>query len=102
MPFVRISVMTARAGHEKEVSDLLDRLIALYPGHHGFITAYRLVGRGAPTSPSFGRLSMWEHEEDVRAMAAEQKDIAIQSQLKLITLEETHAEYAFEAIELKH
>lgn len=97
MPFVRISVMTAKPGHEQEVSDLIDRLIALYQGHHGFINAYRLVGRGAPTAPSFGRLSMWEHAEDIRAMVGEQKDIALQSQLKLITDEETHAEYSFEA-----
>jgi heme-degrading monooxygenase HmoA len=100
MPFIRVSVMTPRAGKEEEVSDLIDSLLALYKGRPGFITAYRLTAHPAGGKTRMGRLSMWNSENDIRAMAANDRDMALQSQLKLITDETTHAEYAFEAVPL--
>lgn len=96
MPFIRISVMTPQPGREQEVSDLIDSLIELYKGRPGFITAYRLAAHPAGGKTRMGRLSMWNSESDIRTMAANDRDMALQSQLKLLTDESTHEEYSFE------
>ena len=100
MPFIRVSVMTPHPGKEREVSDLIDSLLALYKGHPGFINAYRLEAHPAGGKTRMGRLSMWNSEADIRAMAGTERDMALQSQLKLFTDETTHEEYAFEAVPL--
>ncbi len=100
MPFIRVSVMTPQPGKEQQVSDLIDSLLALYKGRPGFITAYRLASRTSAGMTRMGRLSIWKSEEDIRSMAAEERDMALQSQLKLITDDATHEEYSFEGIQL--
>lgn len=100
MPFIRVSVMTPHAGKEHEVSELIDALLALYRGRPGFIKAYRLAAHPAGGHTRMGRLSMWNSEEEIRSMAGNERDMALQSQLKLITDDETHEEYSFEAVPL--
>jgi heme-degrading monooxygenase HmoA len=100
MPFIRVSVMTPQPGKEQEVSALIDSLLELYKGRPGFITAYRLLANSAGGQTRMGRLSMWTSEGDIRSMAANDRDMALQSQLKLITDDTTHTEYAFEGIPL--
>ena len=100
MPFIRISVMTPQTGREQEVGELIDSLLQLYKGRPGFITAYRLTAHPAGGRTRMGRLSMWTSEADIRSMAANDRDMALQSQLKLITDDTTHEEYSFEGFPL--
>ena len=98
MPFVRLSLMTPKPGQTQRASELLDRLIDFYQRRPGFVAAYRLTPDGTGAPGRIGRVSIWEHKEDANHTAAEQTDISLQSELKLISEEETHEEHSFEGV----
>jgi len=100
MAFMRLSLMTPRPGQEREVSELLDRLLKLYVGRPGFRAAYRLNSDTHSGSTRLGRVSIWDSEADAHRTAVDATDIALQSQIKVLCEDETHEEHSFDAHEL--
>lgn len=96
MAFIRLSLMTPRPGQEQRVADLIDQLLDFYQGRPGFITAYRLTPDKHSGSPRVGRISVWESEGETHRTATEPRDMALQSELKLAVIDETHEEYSFQ------
>jgi heme-degrading monooxygenase HmoA len=95
MAYVRVSIMTPIVGQDAEVQRLLDELVKLYQGRPGFITAYRLSPDPHAGTTRMGRISVWETEDAAHRTAAEELDIAFQSQLKGLVHDATHEEYSF-------
>jgi heme-degrading monooxygenase HmoA len=100
MAFMRLSLMTPHAGREKEVSELLDKLLKLYVGRPGFLAAYRLSSDQHSGGTRLGRVSIWESEADAHRTAVDDTDIALQSQIKVLCEDETHEEHSFTASQL--
>ncbi|HKS90383.1 MAG TPA: hypothetical protein VJQ83_00540 [Tepidiformaceae bacterium] len=100
MAFMRLSLMTPRPGQEREVSELLDKLLKLYVGRPGFRAAYRLSSDTHSGSTRMGRVSIWDSEEDAHRTAVNDTDIALQSQIKVLCEDETHEEHSFDAHQL--
>lgn len=96
MAFIRLSLMTPKPGQGDAAEKLVDELVQLYQDRQGFIGAYRLQASGQAASGQLGRISIWESEADANRMASEERDIALQSRLKLIVDEDTHDENSFE------
>ena len=96
MAFLRVSIMIPRPGNEERVNELLDELLQLYQGRPGFITAYRLKPGPHAGPPKVGRISIWESSEHANRMASEPRDLALQSQLKVLVDDATHEESSFE------
>ena len=95
MAFVRVSIMVPKPGQEARVQELLDDLVKFYKGRHGFITAWRLATDPHATVKRMGRISVWETEEDAHRTASEQRDLSLQSELKLAVEDGTHEEHSF-------
>ena len=95
MAYIRVSIMTPLPEQDQHVIDLLDELVRFYQERPGFITAYRLSPDEHATVRRFGRISAWQSEEDAHRTANEQRDMAIQSQLRLVIERDTHEEYSF-------
>jgi hypothetical protein len=87
--------MRARPGEEARVRELLDSLVAYYAQQPGFIKGYRLEATGP--DGSFGRIGIWEREEDAERAAQTDRDLALRSQLNMSLLD--HAEHAFNGVE---
>lgn len=96
MAFIRLSLMTPKAGQDAAAEKIVDELVQMYQDRQGFITAYRLQTSGQTTSGQLGRISIWESEADANRVAAEEHDIALQARLKLIVAGDTHAEHSFD------
>lgn len=99
MAFIRISLMTPLSGQDGRVQDLLDQLLRFYQDRPGFITAYRLAPDAHAETKRVGRISIWEGEDYAHRTANEQRDMAIQSELKLATVDATHEEYSFTGVQ---
>ena len=103
MAFVRYSVMTPRIGQAERVNGILDRMLEYQRGRDGFIAAYHLrhVDHGEQLEHGendfVGRVSVWESEAQANAVAVEETNAALQSELKLWTIDETHEERSFSA-----
>jgi heme-degrading monooxygenase HmoA len=95
MAYVRVSIMTPIAGQDAEVERLLNELLKLYQGRPGFITAYRLAPDPHAGTSRMGRISIWETEEDAHRTAADERDMAFQSQIRALVNPDTHEEYSF-------
>ena len=95
MAFVRVSILTPVAGQDAEVSRLLDELVRLYNGRPGFLSAWKLSSDQHAGVSRFGRISVWESEEAANQTASDQRDMALQSQLKALAQSGTHEEYSF-------
>ena len=98
MAFLRISVMIPRPGNEKRVGELIDDLLKLYQGKPGFIAAYRLAPGPHAGAPKVGRISIWESSEHANRMASDPRDLALQSEIKVLVDDATHEESSFEGI----
>ncbi len=101
MAFMRVSLMTPLPDQDQHVVDLLDDLVRFYQQRPGFITAWRLSPDEHAVIRRYGRVSVWESEDDAHRTASEQRDLAIQSQLRLVISNETHEEYSFIATGLQ-
>jgi heme-degrading monooxygenase HmoA len=101
MPYVRVSIMTPMAGQEGEVERLLDELVKLYQGRQGFIAAYRLSPDPHSSTRTMGRISIWESEEDAHRTAADERDMAFQSQIKAIVQGGSQQEHSFIGVEAR-
>ena len=97
MTFIRLSMMTPRPGQEQRVNELIDQLLKFYEDRPGFVTAYRLMSDTHAGTGRVGRLSIWESEEETHRTATEQRDMALQAELKLFVVDETHQEFSFRA-----
>jgi hypothetical protein len=95
MAFVRISIMVPMAGQEAAVQGILDDLVRFYKGRQGFINAWRLTADAHATIKRLGRVSVWESEDDAHRTASEQRDLALQSQLKILVQAGSQEEYSF-------
>ncbi|MGE0228518.1 MAG: antibiotic biosynthesis monooxygenase [Dehalococcoidia bacterium] len=96
MPYVRISLMRPKHGHEDEVNSLIDRLTEYYQQQPGYVTGYRL--RNIDGSGRVGRLGVWERHEDAEHAATTDHDLALRSQLNLLVEDTSHEEYSFEGL----
>lgn len=87
--------MRARAGAEAEVRRLIDALVSYYSQQPGYIAGYRLE----PTDPdgTFGRIGIWERQEDAEHAAQTDHDLALRSQLNMSVLD--HEEHAYNGVE---
>ena len=92
-------MMTPQFGQDERVQELLDQLLRFYQDRPGFITAYRLAPDAHAETKRVGRISVWESEDDAHRTANEQRDMAIQSELKLATQDATHEEHSFTGVQ---
>ena len=97
MAFVRYAVMTPKPGQDGRVRRLLDEMLEYQRGRAGFVAAWRLEPDDHGDQGFIGRVSVWESERQANAVAQEQHEIALQSELKLWVVDETHEERAFRA-----
>ena len=95
MAFVRISIMTPKPGQAQRGQDVLDDLLRFYKGRDGFIDAWRLTDDPHAPGNRVGRVSIWATEDDAHRTASEQRDLALQSELKLLCDDNTHEEHSF-------
>ena len=95
MAFIRMSLMTPRSGQEKELTDLLDRLVQYFQDMPGFITAYRLSSDPHSEDGRVGRISIWESEDDANRMASDQHNLALQAEIMRLAVGATHEERSF-------
>ncbi len=99
MAFVRVSIMTPIVGQHAEVERVLDALVRLYQGRPGFVTAYRLSPDPHAGTSRMGRISVWEDEGAANRTASEERDLALQSQLKALVQDSTHQELSFVGVQ---
>jgi heme-degrading monooxygenase HmoA len=87
--------MTPRLGQEQALSEALDRLIQYIQQKPGYIAAYRLSADQHLNDKRVGRISIWESEEDANRMSSDDHDLALQAELKLLAVDDTHEEHSF-------
>lgn len=76
MQYVRVSLVTPKAGHRDEVMRIEEQLIAYFLSQPGFQEAYRL------TSPDrVGRVSVWDSQTDADNAATSQHVLSLRSQM---------------------
>ena len=97
MAFVRYAVMTPKPGQSDRVRQLLDEMLDYQRGRDGFVAAWRLEPDDHDDHGFIGRVSVWDTERQANAVAQEQHEIALQSEIKLRVVDETHEERAFRA-----
>ncbi|MBM3140213.1 MAG: hypothetical protein FJZ92_08375 [Chloroflexi bacterium] len=95
MAYVRISTMTPRAGQERRVAELLDRLSAFYSREGGYILGYRLRPHEGDPSRRMGRVGVWETEDHAVHAAQTEHALALRSELLRLIEEATHEELSF-------
>lgn len=98
MAFVRLALMSPKRGRAAEVERLLRELLEFQRGQEGFIAGYLLKPDPHQTDGRIGRVSFWRSEADANRVAGTERDLALQSALKLETDEATHEEHSFEGI----
>ncbi len=95
MRYVRLSLVTAKPGHERRAADLLRRLSDFHREQPGYLAGYLLApGDGFP---DIGRLAIWRDERAASAAATQQHDLALRSELNLVIDPASHRESAFAA-----
>lgn len=94
MPYVRISILQAKSGQEDRVRDLLDRLVGFYATQPGYVSGYRLSHADQPGR--FGRIGVWQSEQDAIRAAQDMHDLALRSELNPAVVENSHEEWSFE------
>ena len=95
MAFVRYAMMTPKPGQSERVRRLIDEMLQYQRGRDGFVAAVRLEPDEHDDHQFIGRFSVWESEAHANAVANEQHEIALQSEIKLWVVDETHEERAF-------
>jgi quinol monooxygenase YgiN len=95
MAFIRLSLMTPRPGKEEALTVLLDRLVQYFQDKPGCIAAYRMSADPHARDKRVGKVSIWESEEDANRMSADQHDLALEAEIKLLAVDATHEEHSF-------
>jgi len=98
MPFVRLSLMTPRRGRAEKVEALLRELLEFQRQQDGFLAGYLLRPDPHQGDGRIGRVAVWASEAHANRVAAMERDLALQSAIKLEVDETTHEEHSFEAV----
>ncbi len=96
MSFVRISLMTPKAGGEARVHELLLELTAFHQQQDGFLGGYTLTARS--DDGETGRITVWADEEYANKVAVTDQDLSLRSELNLVTEPGSHRESSFEGV----
>ena len=95
MPYVRVSLMRPKPGHEGLVRSLLDYLVLFHESQPGYLFGYRIDR--ADASDRVGRLGIWASEGDLERAARADHDLALRAELKMAIEEDSHEEHSFDA-----
>ncbi|MDW8046344.1 MAG: hypothetical protein RMK15_03580 [Chloroflexota bacterium] len=98
MAFVRLSLMTPKRGRAQEVERLLTELLTFQSQQDGYLAGYLLKPDPHQGNGRIGRVAVWRSEADANRVAALERDLALQSAIKLEVDEATHEEHSFEAV----
>lgn len=93
MAYVRMSTLRAMNGREKEVHDLMTRLLAFYAQQEGYIEGYVLDSADDPGT--YGRMSVWTSSAAADRIAQMESNLAIRAELDRVVLEDGRNERAF-------
>jgi heme-degrading monooxygenase HmoA len=93
MYYVRMSLITPKAGHEAKVAAIMDDLLAFYAKQPGFVTGYKLAS--ADETGDVGRVTVWRSEHE--AEAAAQSNHNLSRRAELIPIVSTDEERSFHA-----
>lgn len=94
MPYVRISFVRPRHGREAAVRSLIGQLVEYYGAQPGNIASYALAHTDG--SLRFGRVGIWQSEDDAERAAQSEHDLALRSELNAVIDDGSHEEYSFE------
>ncbi|HZP58568.1 MAG TPA: antibiotic biosynthesis monooxygenase [Dehalococcoidia bacterium] len=97
MLYIRMSLMTPRAGSEHDVAAIMDDLVAYYGKQPGFVKGYKLMA--ADESGDIGRITVWRSQEAADATAQTEHVLAKRSELAPLLVPESHIERSFHAEE---
>lgn len=92
MPYVRLTIAHPRPGQERRVRELIERLNELTGAIEGCMATYVLHPHDE--SGDIARMAFWADEDTAEAAAADDRVLAVRSELHL-ALEEGHIERAF-------
>ncbi len=99
MQYIRISLLTPRAGQGHEVTRLISQIIALCTGRDGFRGGL-IIGGGGEAGRLVGRVTLWDDRASADRVACEEHMLALRSRLDGLVLEERRAEYGLDAVQL--
>lgn len=95
MAYVRISYMMPKAGQERRVEELLDKLSTFYVNEGGYVSGYRLRPHEGDPNRRMGRFGVWESEEHAVHAAQTEHALALRSELLRVVDEDSHEELSF-------
>ena len=95
MYYVRLSLMTAKPGHEADVATMIDDLVTFYRQQPGFVTGYKLIA--ADATGDIGRVTVWRSEADADEAARTDHVLSRRADLAGMTIEDSHQERGFHA-----
>ena len=93
MAYVRFSIVRPMNGREREVQDLMTRLLDFYSKQEGYLEGYVLTD--ADGSDTFGRMSVWTSSAAADRIAQLESNLAIRAELDRVVLEDGRTESAF-------
>ncbi len=93
--YVRLSLMSPRAGEEDRVSQITDDLLRHFSTQPGFVRGYRLLS--SDPGNRCGRLTVWKSVQERDQAAITQHVLSARSELMLLIEEDSHVERAFTA-----
>jgi len=93
--YVRLSLVTAKPGHEERVSEIMDGLLEFMATQPGYVRGYKLI-RKYP-DPRTGRITVWKSEEDADRAAQTQHILSVRSELLQLVEEHFHIERSYTA-----
>ena len=91
--YVRLSLMSPKAGMRDRVLELHEQLIEWLPGQPGFVRGY-LILSGDPQG-RVGHLDVWRSEQDADHAAQTDHVLALRSELLLLIEDDSHAEHSY-------
>ncbi|MDA0365169.1 MAG: hypothetical protein O2843_04795 [Chloroflexi bacterium] len=95
MVYVRISYMTPKAGQERRLEELLDKLSAFYVAEGGYISGYHLRPHEGDPNRRMGRFGVWESEAHAVHAAQTEHALALRAELLRLVDEDSHQELSF-------
>ena len=95
MAYVRVSYMIPKAGQERRVEELLEKLSAYYTAESGYVLGYRLRPHEGDPHRRMGRFGIWETEADAVRAAQTEHGMALRADLMRVIDEDTHVELSF-------
>ena len=97
MLFIRMSLMTAKHGHEDAVAAIMDDLVTFYSQQPGYIVGYKL--KSADDVGDIGRVTVWKSGEDADSTAQTNHVMSRRSDLMPLIEDGSHVERSFYAEE---